>query len=113
MSLTLPRTGRLAILASAVIYTGISFGIATSATPLQAAGGAYYSATLANPVDAKSHVLGGVAWSCQGNTCVAGKGDARPLRICRSLARKLGEVASFKANGEDIAAEELAKCNGQ
>jgi len=113
MSIALPRTGRLAILASAMIYTGLSFGVATSASPLQAANGAYYTATLANPADAKSQVLGGVAWNCQGNTCVAGKGDARPLRICRGLSRKFGEVASFKANGEDIPAEELAKCNGQ
>jgi hypothetical protein len=113
MSITLPRTGRIAILASAMIYTGLSFGIATSASPLQAAGGAYYTATLANQAEAKSQVLGGVAWNCQGSTCVAGKGDARPLRICRGLSRKFGEVASFKANGEEIPAEELAKCNGQ
>lgn len=113
MSINLPRTGRLAILASAMIYTGLTFGIATSASPLQAAGGAYYTATLATQADSKSQVLGGVAWNCQGNTCVAGKGDARPLRICRGLARKFGEIASFKANGEDIAPEELAKCNGQ
>jgi hypothetical protein len=113
MSITLTASRRLAILASALVYTGLSFGIATSASPLQAAGGSYYTATLANPADAKSQVLGGVAWTCQGNTCVAGKGDARPLRICRGLARKFGEVASFKANGEDLPAEELAKCNGQ
>lgn len=113
MSIALPRTSRLAILASALVYTGLSFGIASSAAPLQAAGGGYYTATLANPAEAKSQVLGGVAWNCQGNTCVAGKGDARPLRICRGLARKYGEVSSFKVNGEDMAAEELAKCNGQ
>lgn len=113
MSITLPRTGRLAIFASALVYTGLSFGIATSAAPVQAAGGGYYTATLATPADAKSEVLGGVAWNCQGTTCVAGKGDARPLRICRGLARKFGAVSSFKANGEDMAAEELAKCNGQ
>jgi hypothetical protein len=112
MSITLPRTGRLAILASALIYTGISFGIATSAAPLQAAGNAYYTATLTTPAEAKSAVLGGVAWTCSGTTCVAGKGDARPLRICRGLNRKFGEVASFKANGEEVSPEELAKCNG-
>jgi hypothetical protein len=113
MSITLPRTGRLAILASAMIYTGLSFGIATSASPVHAASGNYYTATLAAPANAKGQVLGGVAWNCQGNTCVAGKGDARPLRICRGLSRKFGEVASFKANGEEIPADELAKCNGE
>lgn len=113
MFMTLPRSGRLAILASAVLYTGLSFAVATSATPVAAASGAYYTATLASPAEAKGEVLSGVAWSCQGNTCVAGRGDARPLRICRGLSRKFGEVASFKANGQDIPAEELAKCNGQ
>lgn len=112
MSISLPRTGRLAIIASALVYTGASFALATSATPLQAAGGSYYTATLAAS-DAKGGVLGGVAWNCSGNTCVAGKGDARPLRICRGLSRKHGEVTSFKVNGEDMAADELAKCNGQ
>lgn len=112
MSITLPRTGRLAILATALVYTGASFGIATSATPLHAANGSYYTATLAAS-DAKGGVTGGVAWNCNGNTCVAAKGDSRPLRICRSLSRKHGEVTGFKVNGEDMAAEELAKCNGQ
>lgn len=113
MSLTLPRTSRLAILASALVYTGLSFGIATSASPLQAAGGAYYTATLTDAASAKNQVLGGVAWTCEGTTCVAAKGNARPLRMCRSIARKFGEVSSFTANGEAIAPEELAKCNGQ
>jgi hypothetical protein len=113
MSITLPLSRRLAILASALVYTGVTFGIATSASPLQAAGGSYYTATLAAPAEAKREVLGGVAWNCEGNTCTAGKGDARPLRICRGLSRKFGEVASFKANGEELPAEELAKCNGQ
>lgn len=113
MSITLPASRRLAILASALVYTGLSFGVATSTSPLHAAGGGYYTATLTAPANAKSEVLGGVAWNCEGNTCVAGKGDARPLRICRGLARKFGEVASFRANGQELPAEELAKCNGQ
>jgi hypothetical protein len=113
MSITLPRSGRFAILASALIYTGMSFGVATSTSPLQAANGGYYTATLSAPAEANRMVLGGVAWNCTGTTCVAGKGDARPLRICRGLSRKFGEVASFTANGEAISDEELAKCNGK
>ena len=112
MSITLPVSRRLAILASALVYTGAVFGVATSGSPLQAAGGGYYTATLAAPAEAKREVVGGVAWNCEGNTCAAGKGDSRPLRICRSLARKFGEVARFTANGEELPAEELAKCNG-
>lgn len=110
-TLSLPRTGKFAILATAVLYTGLSFGAATS-TPANAAGAAYYTATLSAPAGEDRAVAGGVAWSCEGNMCVANKASARPLRICRGLNRKFGEIATFKVEGEDLAADELAKCNG-
>ncbi len=105
------RTGKLAILATAMLFTGLSFGAAT-ATPANAAGAAYYTATLSAPAGETRAVAGGVAWACEGSTCVANKAGARPLRICRGLNRKFGEIATFKVDGEDMAAEELAKCNG-
>lgn len=109
---SLPRSGKLAIFASALIYTGLSFGVATSSAPLNAAGTPYYSATLAAPTSETRAVTDGVAWACKDATCVANKTTARPLRVCRGLNRKFGEVATFKVNGEEMAAEELAKCNG-
>ncbi len=109
---SLPRTGKFAILASALLYTGLSFGVATSSSPLNAAGNPYYSATLSAPASDVRAVADGVAWSCKDATCVANKTSARPLRVCRGLNRKFGEVAEFKVNGELLAAEELAKCNG-
>lgn len=105
-------TGKLAILASALVYTGLSFGVATSSAPVSAATNAYYTATLAAPASESRFVAGGVAWTCEGTTCVAGKASARPLRICRGLSRKSGEIANFKVLGQPIEAEELAKCNG-
>jgi hypothetical protein len=111
-SFSLPRTGKFAILASALVYTGLSFGVASSSAPLSAAGTAYYSATLAAPASEARFVAGGVAWTCEGTTCVANKASARPLRICRGLNRKSGEIANFKVLGQPIEAEELAKCNG-
>ena len=110
--LSLPRTGKFAILASALVYTGLSFGVASSSVPVSAAGTAYYSATLAAPASEARFVAGGVAWTCEGTTCVAGKASARPLRICRGLNRKSGEIADFKVLGQPMEAEELAKCNG-
>lgn len=110
--LSLPRTGKFAILASALVYTGLSFGVVTSSAPVSAAGTAYYSATLAAPASESRFVAGGVAWTCEGTTCVANKASARPLRICRGLNRKSGEIANFKVLGQPIEAEELAKCNG-
>ena len=111
-SISLPRTGKFAILASALIYTGAILGVATSSSPLEAAGPPYYSATLTTPASEARFVAGGVAWTCEGTTCVAGKASARPLRICRGLNRKSGEIANFKVLGQPIEAEELAKCNG-
>ena len=87
-------------------------GIATGTAPVQAAGGAYYNATLAAPASEARVVADGVAWACKDVTCVANKTTARPLRVCRGLNRKFGEVAAFTVNGEAMPAEELAKCNG-
>ncbi|WP_379923433.1 hypothetical protein [Erythrobacter sp. R86502] len=111
-TLSIPRTGKLAILASAVVYAGLSFGVVAGSAPANAAGAPYYSATLSAPAKDTRAVADGVAWACKDATCVAPKAAARPLRVCRSLNRKFGEVASFKVDGEDLAAEELAKCNG-
>jgi hypothetical protein len=111
-SFSLPRTGKFAILASALIYTGLSFGVATSSAPVNAATTAYYTATLTTAASESRFVAGGVAWTCEGTTCVASKASARPLRICRGLSRKSGEIATFKVLGQPIEAEELAKCNG-
>jgi hypothetical protein len=110
-TLSLPRTGKFAVLATALLYTGLSFGVATS-TPAHAAGNAYYTATLTAPAAEARTVSDGVAWACKDATCVANKTTARPLRVCRGLNRKFGEVATFKIDGADISAEELAKCNG-
>lgn len=112
MTLSLPRTGRFTALALALVYTGLSFGVATSTTPLAAQSGAYYTAILAQPADDDRAVAGGVAWACQDTTCVANKGASRPSRICRSLAREFGEITSFTANGEALTEEDLARCNG-
>lgn len=109
---SLTRTGKFAVLATSLLYTGMIFGIATSADPLNAAGNAYYSATLAAPASDTRAVADGVAWACKDATCVANKTSARPLRVCRGLNRKFGEVATFKVNGEEMPSEELAKCNG-
>jgi hypothetical protein len=110
-TLSSPRTGKLASLASALVYTGMSFAFATS-TPVEAAGPAYYTAKLTAPAGESRVVAGGVAWTCEGEMCVANKAASRPLRVCRGLNRKFGEVVMFKVEGEEIAADELAKCNG-
>lgn len=111
MTLSLPRASRLSIFALAIAYTGLTFGVATA--PVSAKSGAYYTATLAQPAEDDRAVASGVAWSCKGTTCVANKGNSRPLRICRGLSREFGEVVTFTAKGEELADDKLAKCNGK
>ncbi|MEM6476147.1 MAG: hypothetical protein AAF687_08275 [Pseudomonadota bacterium] len=111
MTLSLPRTGRFTIFALALAYTGLTFGAATA--PVTAASGPYYSATLATAADDNRAVAGGVAWACKGTKCVANKGSSRATRICRGLAREFGEITSFTANGKELEADKLAKCNGK
>ena len=90
-TLSLPRTGKFADLATALLYTGLSFGIATSA-PVEAAGPAYYTAKLTAPVGEDRAVAGGVAWTCEGDMCVANKASARPLRTSEATASAPGHL---------------------
>lgn len=112
MTLSLPRSGRLGVFAMALAYTGVTFGTLIAPTPAVAGSGAYYTAQLATPAEDNRTVASGVAWSCEGTTCVANKGTSRPMRICRGLNREFGEIVSFTTKGEELAEERLAKCNG-
>ena len=112
MTLSLPRSGRFIVLAVAMLYTGLTFGVATSSAPLAAQSGPYYTATLAQPAEDNRAVAGGVAWACQDTTCVANRGSSRPSRVCRGLAREFGEIVSFMADGEMLPEDQLARCNG-
>jgi len=113
MNISLPSSHRMAVLASALMYAGLAFGGATSAAPVAAQSSAYYTATLAMPAQEDRAVAGGIAWVCRDTTCVANKGNSRPLRICRSLAREFGEITGFVADGEALEGEKLARCNGK
>jgi hypothetical protein len=110
--MTLNRTSRLSIFALALAYTGVTFAVATAPAPLEAADGPYYVAKLTQPADDDRAVAGGIAWACRDTTCVANKGNSRPLRICRGLAREFGEIAEFTAEGAKMEDGDLAKCNG-
>lgn len=113
MTLSLSSTGRLGALALAIAYTGITFTTLTAPAPAFAASNnTYYVAELAAPASDSRAVAGGVAWFCEGTTCKGTKGNSRPLRICRGLAREFGEITSFTAKGEALAEDKLAECNG-
>jgi hypothetical protein len=112
MTPSLPRTGRLSVFLLALAWTATSFGVVTTTPPLAAQTNAYYVAQLAEPATDRNAVAGGVAWTCAETTCVANKGTSRPMRVCRGLARKVGAISSFTADGETLADEKLTRCNG-
>lgn len=106
------RLGSLVSLALALAWTAASFTAVGSAPAMaQNPGKAYYRAELAQPAAERRVVAGEVVWACSGTSCVADKGTSRPLRICRELNRKFGEITNFTAKGELLPAGELEKCN--
>ena len=112
MTLSLPRSINVAAIIGAVAWTTASFGAAIMPSPAAAASAQpYYTAELAQPAAERTVVAGGVAWNCDGTSCVAPKGNSRPMRVCRELQREHGSVAGFTAKGEALAEDKLAKCN--
>ncbi len=108
MTLSLNAASRISLIATAAVALA-----ATVAPNAGVAAAPYYTATLAAPANAERAVAGGVAWACMDTTCVAAKGPARPLRICRGLAREFGEITSFTTEGEALPEDQMAKCNGK
>lgn len=82
------------------------------AAPVLGASAPYYQAELSAPASEARIVAGGLLWSCEGTACVAGKDNSRPLVVCKKLARETAAIARFTAAGEDLSADDLARCNG-
>ena len=112
MTLSSPSL-KLSAIAAAALYTVVGFGALTAPAPAEArSNGPYYVAELVEEATERRVVAGGVAWTCEGTTCVAAKGTSRPMRMCRELQRDKGEIRSFTAKGKALAQDKLAKCNG-
>ncbi|MBX9898279.1 MAG: hypothetical protein K2Y17_10365 [Qipengyuania sp.] len=109
-----PRLGSIGAIGLALTWTAVSFGAALTPAPAMAQNPskAYYRAELAQPAAQPRAIAGDLVWACNGTSCVADKGTSRPLRICREVNRKFGEVVSFTTKGETLPAEDLEKCNG-
>lgn len=114
MTTTLPRFSSIGAIGLALTWTALSFASALTPAPAMAQNPskAYYRAELAQPASETRVIAGDLVWACSGTSCVADKGASRPLRICREVNRKFGEVTNFTAKGETLAAEDLARCNG-
>ena len=113
MTSPLPRSINVGVIAAAFAYTSLTFGALLAPTAAEArSNGIFYTVELAQPVaERTTTVAGGVAWICQGTTCVARKGSSRPLRMCRELQREHGEITAFVADEKALDADKLAQCN--
>lgn len=86
---------------------------ALAAAPVAAKdSGPYYRAELAQPAAKSQVIAGGVLWMCEGTACFAGKGTGRPEVMCKRLAKETATVVRFSYAGEELAADDLARCNG-
>ena len=52
-----------------------------------------------------------VIWACGPAACQGSTDESRPAIVCQSLAKKVGRLESFVANGRAFASAELDRCN--
>jgi hypothetical protein len=113
MTLSNSPSAKLGVFGAAILYTVAGFGLLTAPVSAEAkTSGPFYTAELSQPASDRIVIAAGVAWTCEGTSCVAGKGTSRPLRVCRELQRDTGEIVAFTAKGKELDADKLAKCNG-
>lgn len=75
--------------------------------------GAYYELTLSSQPETAKQVVRGMLFNCAGETCSGAEGTSRPAIVCASVARELGPITSFRAGGESLDGDALAKCNAK
>ncbi|WP_448662263.1 CC_3452 family protein [Sphingomonas sp. CJ20] len=78
----------------------------------QAARG-YYAATPVTAPAKASLVTRSTIWKCGEGVCVAAKANARDNIVCELVAREVGALSAFRANGTEFDADALAKCNAK
>ena len=85
--------------------------LAFGAVPAFAKG--YYSATPAAQPAENSYVTRNVVWRCEGGTCTAPKAGTRDAVVCELVAKQVGTLAGFSANGTAFDEAALTKCNAR
>ncbi|MFL6758369.1 MAG: CC_3452 family protein [Sphingomonas sp.] len=81
--------------------------LALAAAP---AGASTYSAKLAVPTTERI-IARDIIWACGTGACQGATDESRPAVLCQSLARRVGKVDSFVADGRAFAPAELDRCN--
>lgn len=71
-----------------------------------------YTFETANPVETKRVVAESVVWTCEGTKCSAELDRKAPtVRICKKIAKEVGELTSLRNTKSELTAEQLAECN--
>ena len=73
----------------------------------------YYAATPTAAPSKTSLVTRSTVWKCGEGTCIAAKANARDNIVCELVAKEVGTLTAFRANGADFNAEALAACNAK
>ncbi len=73
----------------------------------------YYAATPVSAPAKTSLVTRSTLWKCADGTCTAAKANARDGIVCELVAREVGKLSAFRANGAEFDAASLEKCNAK
>jgi hypothetical protein len=94
-------TGGIAMLRSVLAFAAIIAAPAAAST---------YSAKPAVPVSQR-FITRDIVWACGPAACQGATDTGRPLVLCQSLAKRAGHIDSFIADGRELDAAELQRCN--
>lgn len=65
----------------------------------------------AKPVDDARITVVGTVWTCEGTVC---KGDMNRKKVtltdCKKIAKKAGEITTFKNDKSELSAEDIEAC---
>jgi uncharacterized low-complexity protein len=85
----------------------------TPATGFAQTARGYYAATPVTSPEKASLVTRSTIWKCGEGVCVASKANARDNIVCELVAREVGQLSAFRANGTAFDPDALAKCNAK
>ncbi|HET7709638.1 MAG TPA: hypothetical protein VFK50_08930 [Sphingomicrobium sp.] len=83
--------------------------VATALAAAPALATSYSAKPIAQP--GQKVVARDVIWACGPAACQGSTHDSRPAIVCQSLAKKVGRLENFVADGRAFASAELDRCN--
>jgi hypothetical protein len=87
----------------------VMFALAAGAAAPAAASN--YMASPVKPAEAQRIIHKGTLWNCGPDACQAATDESRPAVLCQGLAKKVGRLQNFVADGRRFNASELERCN--